>query len=122
MTAATLTLAAFIADRLSEDEAYAESGRRHNGRGTFANDNYGCLLIDPARVLATVAAHRAILAAHELATIEGDWDEEPTAHCSTCTECCTTDFSASTYPCPTLRALAAIWADHDLYRAEEWAP
>lgn len=73
---------------------------------------------DPVRVLADVAAHRAILAIHETisaaypgCTIESD---------PCCRECSVEGEYPGGYPCPTLRVLAAIWADHAGY-SEGWA-
>jgi len=54
-------LADFLLARIAEDEAAAERGGSHNGGGPFANDNYGCLLIDPVRVLAECEAKRRIV-------------------------------------------------------------
>lgn len=64
---------------------------------------------DPARVLALCEAHRRIVEWHEpyrMASLD---------YCSSCGDVPQVD-----YPCPTLRALAVIYADHPDYRAE-WA-
>ena len=55
------TLAEFLLARIAEDEAASSKGGRHNAPGAFANDNYGCLLVDPARVLAECEAKRQIV-------------------------------------------------------------
>lgn len=98
----------FLEARIAEDEAAAERGGYHNGGGTFSNDNYGCLLIQPARILAECAAKRAIIERQRaiweqamdvtLNDIEDDANEG-------------LDFA--------IRALAAVYADHPDYR-EEW--
>jgi hypothetical protein len=62
-TVNTMTLTEFLLARIAEDEAAAERGRSHNGGGTFANDNYGYLLVQPARVLAECAAKRQAIEA-----------------------------------------------------------
>ena len=76
---------------------------------------------DPARVLATCKAHRAIVEEHPVST---EYDDE---YCMTCqwdVDCDAPkhDYQdgAGTYPCPTLRALASIWSGHDAYD-EGWA-
>lgn len=56
-----MTITEFLEARIAEDEAAAERGGYHNGGSVFANDNYGCLLVQPARVLAECAAKRTIL-------------------------------------------------------------
>lgn len=64
---------------------------------------------DPARVLAECAAKRAIIAEHQQDHLG-----------AVCTRC---RFIGGymEYPCPTLEALAAVYADHPDYR-QEWAP
>jgi len=56
-----MTLTEFLEARIAEDEAVAELASSHNGGATFAKDNYGCLLVQPARVLAECAAKRRIV-------------------------------------------------------------
>lgn len=126
MTAATLTLADFLLARIDEDEALArdmqhqaQAGRpllTLNGGGTALRE-----LVDPARVLAECAAKRAIVELHAAFPRIAGWDEAPTVHCATCSECCTTDWDTNTYPCPTIRHLATIYADHPDY-SPEWRP
>lgn len=97
MTTTTVTLAAFLEARLAEDEAAAQRGQRHNAPETFANDNYGCLLVDPARVLAGVAAKRQAIAelVHSMEADYAPWNES------------------------ILRALASPYASHPDYQ-ESW--
>lgn len=61
-----MTLVEFLLARIAEDETAAERGRRHNARETYANDNYGYLLVDPARVLAECGAKRQIIEDYEV--------------------------------------------------------
>lgn len=57
-----MTITEFLEARIAEDEAEAEKGGYHNASGgVFARDNYGCLLVQPSRVLAESTAKRAIL-------------------------------------------------------------
>jgi hypothetical protein len=78
---------------------------------------------DPARVLLGVAAKRAILAEHVNAQ---DLGAPIPAVCNRCTtdEVQIRFFSPTEclpWPCPTVRALAAVYSDHPDYR-QEWAP
>lgn len=69
-------------------------------RGTFAPSVAAHVADhDPGRVLAQVAALRAVLGEHQDCSIVG----------------------VVLVPCPTVRHLAAIWADHPDYR-QEWKP
>lgn len=56
-----MTLVEFLLSRIAEDEDAAGRARSHNGGGAFANDNYGCLLVQPERVLAECAAKRDLI-------------------------------------------------------------
>lgn len=74
---------------------------------------------DPARVLATCKAHRAIVEEHgsrEVASLDRETWGQPFLVCRRCHE----GVRQVVAPCPTLRALASIWADHDSYD-ERWA-
>lgn len=58
-----MTITEFLEARIAEDEAEAQQGGYHNASsGVFARDNYGCLLVQPTRILAECAAKRAIIA------------------------------------------------------------
>lgn len=98
-----MTLTEFLLDRIADDEAVARRGSRHNAREVYANDNYGCLLVDPARVLAECEAKRRIVQLHG-----NDWN--PRGKCQACDE---------VGPCDTLRALALPYADHGDFQ-EVW--
>ena len=72
----------------------------------------------PARVLAECAAKRAILAEHAI-----DLDmRDP--YCDTCAEWWKCEVGEGPpmvkYPCPTIRALTAVYKDHPDYQ-QEWA-
>ena len=121
-----MTLTEFLLARIAEDEAVAERGGFHNGKGTFANDNYGCLLVQPSRVLAECEAKRAIIALHEievekvsLAPFDQTTGEPvPPEFDVTCNLCgWVSDNPIS--GCDTQRALALPYADHEDYR-DEW--
>jgi hypothetical protein len=76
-----VTITDFLLARIAEDEAAAERGRRHNATETFANDNYGCLLVDPARVLAECEAKYRLVVSGDtwthcvLATVYADHED-----------------------------------------------
>jgi len=92
---------AFVAARLAEDDAGAYEMHRPRGCGTidrdggFDPDPFWCSCGYPIRVLRQVTALRVILAEHAPISTP--------PLCSVCGEYA---------PCKTLRALAAIWADH----------
>lgn len=90
------TLTEFLLARIAADEDAAEHGRRHNASTTYAQDNYGCLLVDPKRVLAECEAKRWIV---EVSTTTVK------SH-GLCTRCVT---------CITVRLLALPYADHPDY-------
>jgi hypothetical protein len=78
---------------------------------------------DPARVLGEVAALRAVVDLHapgrEIMRCDANANfQDITAECRACR---TPKFPAPAYPCATLRALAAMWADHSDYK-ESWKP
>lgn len=109
MTATTPTtdVAAFVLARLQEDEAAARAADvPPNGVGDFRSrcyENLGGWPVamadhverhDPARVLAQVAALRQVVEMHG-----------GSAYCEMCGD------GQYSSPCPTLRALASMWAD-----------
>lgn len=116
MTTDTSTITAFLLARIAEDEAVAQaatvSPSYHGSFGETAAEEIVNLALSegaeragadhfenwmPARVLAQCAAYRAIVERHT-GTM---WVVEM------CDEC-----RDQTRPCPTLRTLVAIWADH----------
>lgn len=101
MTTETLTLSQFLLERIADDERWVDA------------DTHGALRDLRARVLATCKAHRAIVEAHPVST------EYEAEYCMTCqwdVDCDAPKHDhqngAGEYPCPTLRALASIYADH----------
>jgi len=102
-----MTLVDFLLQRIAEDEAVAERASSHNGGATFAKDNYGCLLVQPARVLAECAAKRQIVALHQRYLVALNQESrDADRRCSLE---------------PVVRLLALPYADHPDYR-EEWRP
>ncbi len=93
-------MTAFLAARLDEDEAAAETGRERD-----------------LRPLREVAAKRAILAEH---FAEDRGESLPGADCGVCYYIGTPG-SPAQWPCLTLRVLAAVYSDHPDYR-QEWKP
>ena len=93
------TLAEFLNARLDEDERHADTVGAVAWRTGYT----------AARVLREVAAKRAILYIHDAdpkcaVCHDGGWDWEP-----------------EDWPCPTIRALAAVYSDHPDY-LQEWKP
>lgn len=120
MTTDTLTITAFILERIAEDEAVAMAAIPASS-ANWTPQSYRVIADgewevaeasvpsathiarnDPARVLATCKAHRAIV---EAAIVTLDMFRGGTA----------CDLAHTS-----LRALASIWADHDSYD-ERWA-
>lgn len=136
-----MTIEEFIEARLVEDKAAAMAARPgpwQADRGSFGpviGDGY--LMIgdscypsyddipvedtahiarhDPARVLRQVAALQAIAGRRA-----GEHRERrPFGHCETCRDYDNhREYDPVPWPCPTVRAVASIWADHPDYRAE----
>ena len=139
------SLTDFLLARIAEDEAVARAAQAHerallavkptwsvvyawammlntpNGRGGGSH-NFQPGAPSPARVLAECAAKRAIVEEHgELYWFSGARGSEPTGKCRICAENEESDYEGAplvAWPCPTLRALASIWADHPAYEAE----
>jgi len=102
-------LAAFLAARLDEDEAAVS---------VFFGRDFG-----PSRPSREIDAKRAILAEH---VSTEDLGAPIPAVCNRCTtDAIQIRFISPTeclpWPCPTVRALAAVYSDHPDYR-QEWAP
>jgi hypothetical protein len=107
-------LVTFLNARLDEDEAAAEVA------GT--DERMWPLAPDPARVLREVKAERAILAEHM--PREYDRYGRTGIYCRTCVtdhEAYMDDDAPDTWPCATVRHLAAVWDGHPDYRPE-WKP
>ncbi|MCC3277548.1 DUF6221 family protein [Arthrobacter sp. zg-Y20] len=137
-----MDLKTFLLARIAEDEAVARAAVRRDGRwhvdqghpldesvvqgdihiydegGHTAEQALHIATHDPARVLAECAAKRAIVELHELGPDDRSAGKEQ--GCMICGEW--DDYSGwgITGPCATLRALAAVHADHPDYQPE-WA-
>ena len=61
-----LTLTEFLLARIAEDEDEAQRAASMSSNRTFERDNYGCLLIQPARVLADCEAKREVVRLYEV--------------------------------------------------------
>lgn len=122
MSAALLTLVAFLEARFAEDAADAQhAGGRYSWEGiaAFVTDDYWDKDLEaserhiarhsPARVLAEVAAKRRIVELHH-----------PLAYlvCSVCQFDTGEECVPEMYPCPTVRALASVYADHSDFNPE----
>ena len=129
-------LTAFITARLDEDEAVAKAATIEH-LGTWRPvwilasdaarivDTDGMLIggsqlrgeaehiarHDPARVLREVTAKRAMVAQHS---------RNPGTVFDAC-DWCSHEAADYPWPCPTIRAIAAIWNDHPDYQPQ-WAP
>src|SRR5260221_9892636 len=127
-----MDLATFLEARIADDEApaLAVGGSpewQHDGSGQVFNGGSVCFLHagpftrmahyiarhDPARVLREVDAKRKIVAEHA---------REPGMLPPSCVRCCETNtaqypqrWEALMWPCPTVRAVVAVWSDHEDY-------
>lgn len=105
-------LTAFIAARLDEDEAAAHAWLPFGNPDAAQREHIARK--DPGRVLREVAAKRAILARHKPhetmpAGLACNWcsddvDDRP-------------QLMKMDWPCPDVRAIAAVWSDHPDYRS-----
>ena len=98
------TITEFLEARIDEDHRLAGSGWARLGDTRWETDNYGRNFLTPSAVLAECAAKRAIAGLHK---VGADQCDEHNA-------------MFESIPCPTIRALAAVYADHPDYR-QEWA-
>jgi hypothetical protein len=111
-------LTTWLLERIAEDLHDAD---QFHERGCSIEQSFGeCDCGHPARVLAQCEAMRAVVEMHAPVEV---YREQPLV----CTVCVQTDDSGDfivsrpedAWPCPTLRALASIWADHPEFR-QEW--
>ena len=109
MTAPTIT--EFITARLDEWEQAAREAKQPDGCGPYLSieclrhrDHAHVELHDPAATLALVAALRAVTKPHDAPD-----------YADLCISC------EWKWPCPPLRHMAAIWADHPDYDGS-WRP
>lgn len=135
MTTETLTLSQFLLERLSDDEAVALAAIPASS-ADWAPESYRVVADgewevaeasvpsanhiarhDPARVLATCKAHRAIVELHPMVSARDVWGTEVDGWaCEVCDlepdlTLGGVEFARSD-GCKTLRALASIYADH----------
>ena len=114
-----MTIAEFLEARIAEDEARASSGWARLGDSRWETTEYGQDFLTPSAVLAECAAKRAIIAEHggsEVASLDRETWGQPFTVCRVCA----VGVRQIVSPCPTLKALAAVYASHPDYR-EEWA-
>lgn len=123
-------LTEFLLARVAEDEAVARGALDVRNPGyeweaTQVHDrDYGAIdevSLHPARVLAECEAKRRIVEEHPPTD---PIDRDGTCYCQRCLGQGTDvgypdEWVQAWHPCPTLRLLAAIYADHPDYR-EEW--
>ena len=118
-----MTITEFLLARIAEDEAAAKAaapwstGSRHEGQPLDWSIHFDRW--SPARVLAECKAKRAIIELHAPVRDEGWLSGEANDHLW-CGSCGSIDDSPEPYPCDTLKALAAVYAEHSEYR-QEWA-
>jgi hypothetical protein len=93
-------------------------GHDANGISIEDGDKAHIVRHDPARVLAECAAKRAIMAEHGL------YDHSTKDYCETCVDWWKSELGEGpppvAWPCPTLRAVAAVYKDHPDYQ-QAWA-
>lgn len=90
-------------------------------RRSFAKGQQIAYLANPERVLAECAAKRAIIGEHVPVDYSGFGMVSPNA-CSLCGADHSMhdwEWVENSFPCPTIKALAAIYADHPEYQ-QEW--
>jgi Family of unknown function (DUF6221) len=119
------TLVAFLRARLDEDEAAARAAVHFDyGVKNWADDgdpvDVHIARHDPARVLREVMAARAILDLHSPSypVTYPEPSGQPT--CGVC-HAGGWDWEPEKWPCPTVRALVAVYSDHPDYD-QGWAP
>jgi hypothetical protein len=108
----------FLLARIAEDERRASSGWSSLRDTRWESDNYGRNFLTPSAVLAECAAKRGIIDQHE----EGaGWYK---GYCVTCADWDAAQLGEGppgiSFPCSTVGAVAAVYADHPDYR-QEWA-
>lgn len=125
----TPPIAEFLKARISEDEADARAASEERlleismeGRRIIYDAGF-MQMFTPTRVLAECAAKRSIIREHEPVNYTGLGIDSPNA-CSLC-GCLRVNmhdwkWKDDSFPCHTLKALAAIYKDHPDYR-QEWA-
>ena len=106
-----MSITDFLNARIAEDEAMAREYQQYEEEVYETAGWFNC-----TRVLAECAAKRAIVELHqpyEIAQRMTYGDIHP------CMTCGSVDDSPEPFPCPTVRTLAAVYADHPAY-LDEW--
>ena len=141
-----MNLTEFLLARYAEDEAVARKASKAPwavtgggeyltpvgivvapGGGVRDADAHHIARHDPARVLAEVKTKRRIVELHGKGEDMSGFYEKPKGGLVVCRECGPFEdvdfrtYGKGNFPCATLRALAAAYADHPDYR-EEWKP
>lgn len=114
----------FLNARLNEDVVIAFMGEEWSAEDWEAAAGSGIVAThiarhDPARALREVTAKRALIAPHT----RDDWYEladETTGSCESCSSYCDEAGCRHVvrWPCATLKAIAAVYADHEDYRTD----
>jgi hypothetical protein len=101
----------FLLARISSEDSEARTAKAE-----FAHGGFGCF--GPDRVLAECTAKRVIIEQH------GPGDNWYREYCETCADWEDAEIGEGPpnieFPCPTLRAVAAVYAGHPDYQ-QEWA-
>ena len=113
-----MTITEFLEARIAEDEAGAI-----NRVVLRCEDRRSLSMDDAERAHAECAAKRAIIAEHVPVDYSGLGMESPNAcaRCGADLNMSDWEWAHDSFPCPTLRAVAAIYADHPEYQ-QEWTP
>lgn len=116
-----MTLTAFLLARIAEDEAVARKAQR-GYQHVFGIPHYftangdTSVAMNPRVALVECEAKRRIVEMHAAYQTPQVMSY---GTITACAECGSVDDSPMEWPCPTLRALATVYADHPDYR-EEW--
>lgn len=110
MSAPVTDLVEWLTAALDDAEAIARNGAEWHTHFCGIDESAFHEAFDPAAVLRTIAAHRAILARH------APQESDPNG-CDRCSDVCG-DYVASS-PCPDVLTLAAIYESRPGY-LEEW--
>lgn len=115
-----MTITEFLRSRIDEDEKAAQSGLSCD-EVHWRFDIYHPNGHPNPRAVAECAAKRAILAEHEPMDWHVNANKDNVAKGQPICGCCgDAEWQAVQYPCATVAALAAVYADHPDYQ-REWA-
>ncbi|MEV4991222.1 DUF6221 family protein [Pseudarthrobacter sp. LMD1-1-1.1] len=108
-----MTIIEFLEARIAEDEAEARENQQYEDQVYETAGWWDC-----TRALAECAAKRAVIYEH------GRDDSSTRDYCETCADWWKSELGEGppgvAWPCPTLRAVAAVYSDHSDYQ-KEWA-